>query len=39
MSIPIELVVGGGRVVRVPPGFDADTLRNLLAILEELPSC
>jgi hypothetical protein len=38
-SIPIELVVGGGRVVRVPPGFDADTLRNLLAILEELPSC
>jgi hypothetical protein len=38
-SIPIELVFGGGRVVRVPPGFDADTLRNLLAVLEEVPSC
>ena len=38
-SIPIELVLGGGRVVRVPPGFDADTLRNLLAVLEEVPSC
>lgn len=38
-SIPIELVLGSGRVVRVSPGFDADTLRNLLAVLEELPSC
>jgi len=31
----LELVIGSGRVVRVPPGFDADTLRHLLAILEE----
>jgi hypothetical protein len=35
----LELVVGSGRVVRVPPGFDVATLRNLLAVLEERPSC
>ena len=34
----IELVVGAGRVVRVAPGFDPDTLRHLLAVLET-PSC
>lgn len=31
----LELVIGAGRVLRVPPGFDANTLRQLLAILEE----
>lgn len=36
---PLELVLGQGRVIRVPPGFDANTLRNLLAVLEEGPSC
>jgi hypothetical protein len=36
----LELVLGPGRVVRVPPGFDAATLRQLLAVLEEeKPSC
>jgi hypothetical protein len=34
----LEVVLGLGRVVRVPPGFDATTLRQLLAVLEE-PSC
>jgi hypothetical protein len=34
----IEVVVGPGRIVRVPAGFDADTLRQLLAVLEE-PAC
>jgi hypothetical protein len=35
----LEVVLGRGRVVRVPAGFDAATLRELLAILEEGPSC
>jgi transposase len=35
----LEVMSGSGRVVRVPPGFDADTLRRLLAVLEEGPSC
>jgi hypothetical protein len=34
----LEVVAGAGRVVRVPAGFDADTLRRLLAVLEA-PSC
>ena len=34
----LEIVVGPGRVVRVPLGFDAATLRQLLAVLEG-PSC
>ena len=37
--LALELVLGQGRVIRVPPGFDADTLRTLLAVLEEGPSC
>ena len=36
---PLEVVLGQGRVVRVPPGFDAAALRQLLAVLEEGPSC
>jgi|ERR1700678_1862599 transposase len=35
----LEVVVGTNRVVRVSPGFDAPTLRNLLAVLEEAPPC
>jgi hypothetical protein len=34
----LEVVVAHGRCVRVPPGFDADLLRQLLRVLEE-PSC
>jgi transposase-like protein len=35
----LELVLGAGRVLRVPAGFDAATLRQLLAVLEETPPC
>lgn len=35
----LEVVLGDGRVVRVPAGFDAGTLRQLLAVLEEAPPC
>jgi transposase len=35
---PLEVVLGQGRVIRVPAGFDAATLRQLLGVLEE-PSC
>jgi transposase-like protein len=31
---PLEVVVGPNRVIRVSPGFDAATLRHLLATLE-----
>lgn len=34
-----EIVLEQGRVVRVLPGFDAATLRQLLAVLTEEPSC
>jgi hypothetical protein len=34
----IEVALASGHVVRVRGGFDADTLRQLLAVLEE-PSC
>ncbi len=30
-----EVVVGAGRVVRVPPDFDSSALRRLLAVVEE----
>jgi transposase-like protein len=33
----LEVVVGGGRVVRVPAGFDASTLAQVLAVLEDRP--
>jgi transposase len=36
-AVPLELVLGSGRIVRVPPGFDAGTLRQLLAVLHDLP--
>ena len=35
----LEVVLERGRVVRVLRGFDAATLRQLLAVLEEVPSC
>ena len=36
---PLELVLAGGRTLRVAPGFDAATLRALLAVLEGGPPC
>jgi hypothetical protein len=36
---PLEVVLAPNRVIRVSPGFDAVTLRRLLATLEEDPSC
>jgi hypothetical protein len=33
----LELVVSGNRTVLVRPGFDAATLRQLLAVLEDKP--
>jgi len=33
----LEVVVAGGRLVRVRPGFEAAVLRQLLAVLEEPP--
>jgi len=36
---PLEVVLERGQVVRVPAGFDATTLRQLLAVLAETPSC
>jgi transposase-like protein len=36
---PLEVVVGPNRIIRVSPGFDAVTLRRLLATLEEGSSC
>jgi transposase len=35
----LEIVLSGGRAVRVSAGFDPATLRQLLAVLEEVPSC
>jgi hypothetical protein len=36
---PVEIVLGAGRTVRVAAGFDAPTLRRVLAVLEEGPPC
>jgi hypothetical protein len=33
----VEIVLGGGRTVRVPPGFDRQTLADVLAVLEAPP--
>jgi transposase-like protein len=38
-SMAFEVVLHGGRVVRVPAHFDAASLRQLLAILEEERPC
>ena len=34
-----EVVLGSGRCVRIPGGFDPATLRELLAVLEEAAPC
>ena len=34
-----EVVLAGGRTLRVAPGFDPATLRQLLAVLEEVQPC
>jgi hypothetical protein len=38
-ATPIEVVLTGGRRLRVASGFDPATLRQLLAVLEEAPPC
>ena len=38
-TMPFEVVLHGGRVVRVPAGFEAASLRQLLAVLEEERPC
>jgi transposase len=35
----LEVVLASGRRLRVPSGFDAATLRQVLTVLEEEPSC
>lgn len=35
----LEVVLADGRRLRVPPGFDAATLRQVLAVLQEAPPC
>ncbi len=35
-SEPLEVVLGSGRVVRVPPSFDGAALRRLVSVLEEV---
>ena len=35
----LAVVLDGGRTIRVTPGFDAATLLQLLAVLEEQPRC
>jgi hypothetical protein len=36
-AVALEVVLANGRTVRVAPGFDAVTLRELLAVLEGRP--
>ena len=36
---PLEIVLAGGRRVRVPSGCDPASLRQLLAVLREEPPC
>ena len=36
-AAPLEVVVAGGRVVRVPSGFDTAALTRLLSVLEGRP--
>jgi hypothetical protein len=38
-STPIEILLAGGRSVRITPGFDPGTLRQLLEVLQEAPPC
>lgn len=38
-TAPLEVMLGRGRVLRIMPGFDPAALRQLLAVLDEEPSC
>ena len=38
-STPIEILLAGGRSVRITPGFDPATLRQVLAVLQDVPPC
>lgn len=38
-NAPLEVVLDGGRTIRVAAGFNAATLRQLLVVLEEQPRC
>jgi hypothetical protein len=38
-ATPIEVALASGRCIRVTPGFDPTTLRQLLAVLEEGGLC
>ena len=38
-STPIEILLASGRSVRILPGFDPATLRQLLVLLQEAPLC
>jgi transposase len=35
----VEVILSGGRRLRINPGFDPATVRQLLAVLEEAPPC
>lgn len=37
--VGIDVVLANGRCLRVPVGFDADLLRQLLRVVEETPTC
>ncbi len=39
LAPPLEVVLSSGRCLRITPGFDPHTLRQLLAVLEEAPPC
>lgn len=39
LPTPIEIVLARGRCLRITSGFDAATLRHLVAVLEETPPC
>lgn len=42
VAAPLELLLRDGRVLRIPAGFDADTLRRVLVACDpgaEAPSC
>jgi hypothetical protein len=38
-TTPFEIVLPGNRTLRVAPGFDAATQRQLLAVLQEVTGC
>jgi hypothetical protein len=37
LAVRLEVRLGSGRAIAVAPGFDPDTLRRLIALLEECP--